>query len=92
MTTRIDNYGDEIDIMITSRDEVIDVAVDELTQLARDRYLTAAGERPFDFADDLATILGQLSTNVGDPAELFGGQDITTNVEHVAGLIGADLP
>ncbi len=87
MTIRTDSSDDENDITVTSRADIIDVAVADLTQLARDRYLTDVGERPFDFADDLATILERVSTNVGGPAELFAGQEITANVTMVLALL-----
>lgn len=71
-----------------SSDDARDVAVDDLTHLARDRYLTAGvGERPFDFADDVAAILTLVSTNVGGPSQLFEGQATTPNVERVRELI-----
>ncbi|SDU25624.1 hypothetical protein [Jiangella alkaliphila] len=60
-----------------------------LTAVARERQLTDAGERPFDFADELAEILAAVNARVGGTDELFAGQPATERTELITSLIAA---
>ncbi|SDT37245.1 hypothetical protein [Jiangella sp. DSM 45060] len=58
-----------------------------LTELARERYLTDVGERPFSFADDLACILAAVNTRIGGTNVLFEGQRSDTRTALVTSLV-----
>lgn len=60
-----------------------------LTAVARERQLTAAGERPFNFADELAEILAAVNARIGGTDELFAGQPVTGRTELITTLIAA---
>jgi hypothetical protein len=58
-----------------------------LTTVARERRLTSGGERPFDFADELAEILAAVNARIGGTDELFAGQPSTHRTELITALI-----
>ncbi|PZF86058.1 hypothetical protein [Jiangella anatolica] len=60
-----------------------------LTAVARERRLTSAGERPFDFADELAEILAAVNARIGGTDELFVGRPTSDRTELITTLIAA---